>query len=481
MRKRCDIKTSIKFGTDGWRARIAEDFTFDNVRVCAQATCQYFLRSGLAQRGLIVGYDTRFASEDFAAAVAEVAAANGVKSYLCNKATPTPVVSFGTMAKKAGGAVIITASHNPGSWSGFKIKSPDGTSVPPEVTDEVESNISALSNVESVKRTSLDSSIKQKMVEYVDLAPEYFDQLSKLIDIGALRDSDLNIVVDPMHGAGAGYLKELLAGGKIGLSQTQSERNPLFPGMERPEPISENLEVLGAAVRRRNAAVGLATDGDADRFGAVDERGVFITTLQMYALLCLYLLEVRKQRGLIVRTITSTAMLDRLGELYHVPVRETPVGFKWIAPIMMKENALIGGEESGGYGFRGHVTERDGILASLYFLDYMSKTGKKPSQLIQELYAKVGPHYFDRVDVTFPSEQRLSITNRLRSSPHQEVSGVRVARYETSDGFRFVLEDTSWLLVRFSGTEPLLRIYAEASSQSRVEELIQAGRSMAGL
>ena len=451
------------------------------MRVCAQATCQYLLRSGLAPQGLIVGYDTRFASEDFAAAVAEVAAGNDIKAYLCTKPTPTPVVSYGTMARKAGGAVIITASHNPGSWSGFKIKSPEGTSVPPEVTDEVEGNIAALSNGDSVKRIPIASAVRQSLVEHTDLVPEYFEQLSGLVDIGVLRDTDLRIVVDPMHGAGSGYLKALLAGGRIALSQTQSERNPLFPGMGRPEPISENLEVLAAAVRRRGAAVGLATDGDADRFGAVDERGLFITTLQMYALLCLYLLEVRKQRGLIVRTITSTAMLDKLGELYHVPVRETPVGFKWIAPIMMKENALIGGEESGGYGFRGHVPERDGILASLYFLDYLSKTGKRPSQLIEDLYDKVGPHYFDRVDVTFPSEQRLSITDRVKATPHQEVAGVRVARYETSDGFRFVLQDTSWLLVRFSGTEPLLRIYAEASSPQRVEELIHAGRGMAGL
>ncbi len=451
------------------------------MRVCAQATCQYLLRSGLAPQGLIVGYDTRFASEDFAAAVAEVAAGNDIKAYLCTKPTPTPVVSYGTMARKAGGAVIITASHNPGSWSGFKIKSPEGTSVPPEVTDEVEGNIAALSSGDSVKRIPIASAVRQSLVEHTDLVPEYFEQLSGLVDIGVLRDTDLRIVVDPMHGAGSGYLKALLAGGRIALSQTQSERNPLFPGMGRPEPISENLEVLAAAVRRRGAAVGLATDGDADRFGAVDERGVFITTLQMYALLCLYLLEVRKQRGLIVRTITSTAMLDKLGELYHVPVRETPVGFKWIAPIMMKENALIGGEESGGYGFRGHVPERDGILASLYFLDYLSKAGKRPSQLIEDLYDKVGPHYFDRVDVTFPSEQRLSITDRVKATPHQEVAGVRVARYETSDGFRFVLQDTSWLLVRFSGTEPLLRIYAEASSPQRVEELIHAGRGMAGL
>ncbi len=460
---------------------IAEDFTFDNVRRCAQATSQYLLSSGLAGRGLIVGYDTRFASEDFATAVAEVAAGNGIKTYLCNRATPTPVVSYGTMARRAGGAVIITASHNPGAWNGFKIKSEDGTSAPPEVTTEVEKHLSTLGDNGEVKRSTIASAVRQRLVEYVDLSAGYFEQLHRLVDIAALRRSDLRIVVDPMHGAGAGYLKALLDGGNLVVTHTQDERNPLFPGMERPEPIGQNLKALSTAVRRRKAATGLATDGDADRVGAVDENGVFITTLQMYALLCLYLLEVRKQRGLIVRTITTTAMLDRLGELYSVPVKETPVGFKWVAPIMMKENALIGGEESGGYGFRGHVTERDGILASLYFLDFLAKTGKKPSELIEYLYSKVGPHYFDRVDVSFPDEERAAIASRVSMGSHDEVAGERVARYETTDGFRFVLEDTSWLLVRFSGTEPLLRIYAEAGSPARVRELLQAGRRMTGI
>ena len=413
--------------------------------------------------------------------MAEVAAGNGIKTYLCNRATPTPVVSYGTMARKAGGAVIITASHNPGTWNGFKIKSEDGTSAPPEVTTEVEKHLSLLSENGDVKRLSVASAIRQGLVQYVDLSATYFEQLGRLVDLPALRHSDLKIVVDPMHGAGAGYLKALLDGGNLVVTHTQDERNPSFPGMERPEPIAQNLKVLGAAVRRRKAATGLATDGDADRVGAVDENGVFITTLQMYALLCLYLLEVRKQRGLIVRTITTTAMLDRLGELYSVPVKETPVGFKWVAPIMMKENALIGGEESGGYGFRGHVMERDGILASLYFLDFLAKTGKKPSQLIEYLYGKVGPHHFDRVDVSFPEEERTAIANRVSMSPHDEVAGRRVARYETTDGFRLVLDDTSWLLVRFSGTEPLLRIYAEAGSPARVRELLEAGRRMTGI
>ncbi len=475
------MKTSIRFGTDGWRAIIAEDFTFDNVRLCAQATADHLNASGLASRGLIVGYDTRFASEDFASAVAEVVSANGIKTFLCDKATPTPVVSYATMARKAGGAVIITASHNPGSWNGYKIKSELGTSAPPEATTRVEANIQRISGYEQIKRMPLSQAIRQGTVERVDLSPIYYEQMNRLVDVPSLRNSKMGIVVDPMHGAGIGYLKTLLRGGSARIWQTQHDRNPLFPGMERPEPIAANLKVLGAKVREERATAGLATDGDADRVGAVDERGTFITTLQMYALLAFYLLDVRGERGMIVRTITTTAMLDRLGEIYHVPVKETKVGFKWVAPIMMKEHALIGGEESGGYGFRGHVVERDGILASLYFLDLLAKTGKTPSRLIEDLYEKVGPHQFDRLDVTFPESERPTIIGRMQSSQPKEIGGVSVARYETSDGFRFVLADTSWLLVRFSGTEPLLRIYAEASSMARVQEIIEVGKKLAGV
>jgi phosphomannomutase len=251
--------------------------------------------------------------------------------------------------------------------------------------------------------------------------------------------------------------------------------------MERPEPIAPNLTKLSAAVRRRRANVGLASDGDADRVGVVDEKGVFLTPLHVFALLSLYLLEVRGERGLIVKTITTSTMLDRLGELFKVPVRETAVGFKYVAPIMLGENALIGGEESGGYGFRGHVLERDGILASLYFLDFMVKTGKNPSELIDYLYSKVGPHHFDRQDFEFPEPERAKIIDHIKRNPPRNIGGVKVARFDTTDGFRYILADTSWLLIRFSGTEPLLRIYAESDTPERVEKLLQYGRELAGV
>jgi phosphomannomutase len=229
------------------------------------------------------------------------------------------------------------------------------------------------------------------------------------------------------------------------------------------------------------ASVGLATDGDADRMGIIDERGTFLTQLQVFALLCLYFLEIRGERGPIVKTITTTSMLYRLGDIFKVPVYETPVGFKYVAPIMLKENALVGGEESGGYGFRGHVLERDGILANLFFLDFMVKTGKTPSQLLDYLYSKVGPHYYRRVDVEFPEERRQAIMEGIRHNPPQSVDGVKMVKADTTDGFRFILADTAWLLIRFSGTEPLLRIYAEGDTPARVDKLLEFGKGLAGI
>ncbi|MFH1646682.1 MAG: phosphoglucomutase/phosphomannomutase family protein [Chloroflexota bacterium] len=470
----------MKFGTDGWRAVIAEDFTFDNVRYCAQGVADYLKAAKLAGRGLIIGYDTRFASEDFAAAAAEVIAGNGIKVYLTPEATPTPVVSYGVLAKKAAGAVIITASHNPGSWNGFKYKDEHGSSASDEITGKIVDFLSKAYNVGKVSRLPLAEAKKKGLVAETDLAPVYFQQISRLVDLASLRKTDLKLVIDPMYGAGAGCLARALGGGTTSFTEIHAERNPLFPGL-RPEPIPPNLDGLAAAVKEQKASVGLATDGDADRMGIVDERGNFITQLQVFALLCLYLLEVRGERGPLVKTLTTTSMTYRLGELFNVPVFETAVGFKYVAPLMMKEDALIGGEESGGYGFRGHVAERDGILANLYFLDLMVKTGKNPSQLIDYLYSKVGPHYYQRVDIRFPAEQRQAIISRVKDNPPGTIDGVKVTRLDTTDGFRFILADDTWLLIRFSGTEPLLRVYTETDSPERVERLLKLGREMAGV
>ncbi|MFC1986794.1 phosphoglucomutase/phosphomannomutase family protein [Chloroflexota bacterium] len=471
----------MEFGTDGWRGIIAQDFTFDNVRVCAQAVADFLRQSGLDNRGLIIGYDTRFASEDFASVAAEVVSGNGIKVYLCPRATPTPVISFGTVAQKAGGAIVITASHNPAIWNGFKYKSESGSSASPEIITELEKNITHTLTTEKIAQMPLDKAEEQGLVEYLDLAPIYFQHVARLIDLNELRRARLKIVVDSMYGAGIGYLKTLLSGGAIEVMEINGERNPLFPGIQQPEPIGANLAKLSATVKEQKANIGFATDGDADRLGIIDEKGTFLTTLQVFTLLCLYLLEIRGERGLIVRTITTSAMLDRLGEIFNVPVRQTAVGFKYVAPVMLAEDALIGGEESGGFGFRGHVPERDGILASLYFLDLMVKTGKNPSELIDYLYSKVGPHHFNRVDVKFPEPERQEIIERIRHNHPEYINGVKVVKFDTTDGFRFILADTGWLLIRFSGTEPLLRIYAESSTPARAEKLLELGKELAGV
>ena len=450
------------------------------MRACAQAVADYLKQANLASRGLIIGYDTRFASEDFASAAAEVVAGNEIKVYLCPKATPTPVISLGVLAQKTGGAIIITASHNPAIWSGFKYKTEDGSSASDEITAEIEKHLSLALTTGKINRMPLSKALDQGIVECLDLAPIYAQRLTKLIDLNQLRQARLKVVVDPMYGAGAGYFNMLLGGGAIQLVEINSERNPLFPGIQ-PEPIAVNLTKLSTTVKQQKANVGLATDGDADRIGIIDENGEFLTQLQVFALLCLYLLEVHGERGAIVKTITTTSMLYRLGEIFNVPVYETPVGFKYVAPIMLAENALIGGEESGGYGFRGHMPERDGILAGLYFLDFMLQTGKTPSQLLDYLYNKVGPHYYQRIDVEFAEDKRQAIDKHLRNNLPQSIDGVKVVKTNTTDGFHFTLANTTWLLIRFSGTEPLLRIYAESDSLARVERLLELGRKLAGV
>jgi phosphomannomutase len=389
------------------------------------------------------------------------------------------VVSYGVLAQKTGGAIIITASHNPAIWNGFKYKTEDGTSAPSEVTVQIEKNL-AVVLASKIKRLPLTQALEQGIVAYLDLAPPYIKHINKLIDLKPIRQSKLKVVFDPMYGAGAGYLGQLLNGGAMELKEINGERNPLFPGIQ-PEPIAANLNKLSAMVPKEKADVGIATDGDADRVGIIDEKGNFLTQLQVFALLCLYLLEVRGERGPMVRTITSTTMVDRLGKLFKVPVYETPVGFKYVAPIMMAQDAIIGGEESGGYGFRGHMPERDGILAGIYFLDFMLKTGKTPSQLLDYLYSKVGPHYYQRRDFSFPEEQRQAIIKSVKDNLPQSIEGVKVTKVNESDGFHLTLADNSWLLIRFSGTEPVLRIYAESDSPVRVERLLELGRKLAGV
>ncbi len=470
----------IKFGTDGWRGVIAEDYTFANVRRCAQGFAAYLLQKGWAGRAVVVGHDQRFASEHFAAATAEVLAANGLRVWLTDGPTPTPVIAYAVVDKQAVGAINITASHNPPTDNGFKVRDPNGGAIDPAGLKQIEALIPGS---EGVRTMPLAQAEAQGLVHKFDASAAYIENLKKLVDLEAIKSAGLKVLVDAMWGNGGGWFPRLLAGGRTVVEEIHATRNPAFPEMRRPEPIRPNVDVGLRATVERGADVLLITDGDADRMGIGDENGRFLNQLQVFPLLALYLLEIRGQRGPIVKTLSAGAMLEKLGKLYGVPVHETGVGFKYVAPKMVETDAMIGGEESGGYAFRGNVPERDGILGNLMFLDFMVKTGKKPSQLLEMLHAKVGAHYYDRVDTLFPTEQREGVRRKVAAArPGLVIGGYTVERIDTTDGFKFIFADGGgWMLIRFSGTEPIIRVYCEILDQDRVQAVLEDGLKLAGL
>ncbi|MDT8897223.1 phosphoglucomutase/phosphomannomutase family protein [Thermanaerothrix sp. 4228-RoL] len=468
----------IVFGTDGWRGVIAENYTFDNVRRCAQGFAHYLRSKGYHDEWVVVGYDKRFHSENFAQAAAEVLCGNGFRVYLTDKATPTPVISYAVIDRKAVGAINITASHNPPTDNGFKVRDSSGGAIDPEGLKQIESAIP--DEVNAVKRIpAAEAELQGRLVRF-DPAPAYIDHLHTLIDMQPIRDAGLKIVVDAMWGNGAGWFPRLLSGGKTQIVEIHNIRNPIFPEMKRPEPIPPNIDVGLRTTVEQGADVLVVTDGDADRVGIGDENGHFVNQLQVYGLLAFYLLEVRGERGPIIKTLSTTSMLEKLGELYGVPVYETGVGFKYVAPKFLETNALIGGEESGGYAFRGNVPERDGILAGLYFLDMMVRLNRKPSQLLELLFSKVGPHYYDRVDKQFSGDRKTREAMILNANP-QTIGGLKVVGLNTLDGYKFLLEDGGWMLIRFSGTEPIIRVYCETTHPDRVQPILQDGLRIAGL
>lgn len=469
---------NIIFGTDGWRGAIAEDYTFENVRRCTQGFAQYLINHNKKGESIVVGHDKRFLSENFAQTVAEVLTANGFHVYLTDGATPTPVIAYSVLDKKAIGAVNITASHNPPTDNGYKVRDENGGAIPPEGLKEIESLIPP--SEDQTKSLPYSEAEATGKVEKFDASIKYIKHLNDLIDIEPLRKAGLRVMLDPMWGNGAGWFPRLLGGDKTQLFEIHNTRNPIFPEMKRPEPIRPNIDVGLQATLDNKADVLLITDGDADRLGVGDEHGVFVNQLQVYALLAYYLLEVRKETGAIVKTLSTTSMLDKLGKLYNVPVYETGVGFKYVAPKMLETNAMIGGEESGGYAFRGNVPERDGILAGLYMLDFMVKLNKKPSELLQLLFSKVGAHYYDRVDRTFKGDRASREQSILKANP-PTIGGLKVTGLNSMDGFKFNLEDGGWLLIRFSGTEPIMRVYCETTHQDKVQAILQDGLKVAGL
>ena len=471
--------TDIRFGTDGWRARIAEEYTFDNVRRCAQGFANYLASQGKDGSDVVIGYDNRFAAEHFAASAAEVMAGNGFRVHLTDAATPTPIISYSVVERGAVGGINITASHNPPGDCGFKVRNELGAAVAPDGLRQIEEVIPPIGEV---KRMAMEDARAQDQVVVWDPAPAYLAHIAKLVDVEPIKAAGLNVLVEPMWGNGIGWFPRILGGGKTRVTEIHNVRQPLFPEMSRPEPIPPNVDVGLQKTVEMGADVCLILDGDADRMGIGDENGVFVNQLQVYALLAYYLLEVRGERGSIVKTLSTTSMLDKLAEMYDVPIYQTGVGFKYVGPKMVETDAMIGGEESGGYAFRGSVPERDGLLGNLFFLDLMVRTGKSPSQLLAHLFEKLGAcYYYDRVDTRFPSERRPEAKALLEAGRPETLAGLQVTDIVTTDGYKYVLEDGGWLLIRFSGTEPIIRVYCETTDEGKVKPLLDEGLELAGL
>jgi phosphomannomutase len=405
--------------------------------------------------------------------------------FLATAAAPTQSFSYATMRKKAKAGIVITASHNPWPDNGFKVKSETGAAAAPDMLKELEAVIRPLeSRPQDVKRMPFDEAKAAGRVELFDPAPDYLERVAQLFDLDAFRAAGYRIVCEPLYGSASGYFPRLLGGGKTQIVELHSERNPYFGGLN-PEPIPPNTDEFLARIVSERADVGLAVDGDADRAGLGDETGRFVTTLTTYALLMWYLLEVRKLRQPVVKTVNMTSMVDRLGERYGVPVYEVPVGFKYIGPKMQETGAMMGGEESGGFGFAMHLPERDGIVADLFFLDFVLKTKKRPSQLIAELMDLAGPSFYLRRDLRLNaatySAEKPKIMDRLRAAKPRELAGhtvKRVVDLDTGDGMKFFVDDGSWLLMRLSGTEPLVRVYTETRDESEVEPMLDIGENM---
>lgn len=475
--------SDIKFGTDGWRGEIGRDYTFANLERCAQGFADYLKEAGKSG-SVVIGHDRRFQADNFAKSAAAVLAGNGFKVYLTDRATPTPVISFSVGAKGALGAINITASHNPPEDCGFKVRDEFGGAIAPDGLKAIEAAIPAAGDAGAIKRVRFADAVATGQIELFDPKPAYLARIAELIDVEPIRQAGLKVVVDNMWGNGAGWLTEILGGGPTEIIEVHSERNPIFPEMKRPEPIPPNVDAGLRVGAEQGADCVCIMDGDADRCGFGDEQGNFIDQLRVYGLLAYYLLEVRGERGTIVKTLSTTSMLDKLGKLYGVQVVNTGVGFKYVAPAMMEHDALIGGEESGGYAFQNHVPERDGIVANLYLLDLMVRTGKKPTELLQLLFEKVGEHFYDRIDTRLTDDaMKAAAQQRLNTL---DISGLTlgghaVTELVTTDGYKFVMDDGGWLLVRFSGTEPLIRVYTETTDEAAVPAILEDGKKLAGL
>ncbi len=468
----------IRFGTDGWRDVIADGFTFERVRIVAGAMTRYLMGSGWARRGVAVGYDERFLSDRFAARVAEVAAAQGIPVRLASRPGPTPSLAAYVAGEGLGAGIMVTASHNPPAFNGLKLKPPFGGSAPQEVTAPIEAEANRmLEDGELPPVLPLDEARARGLVQPWDPVGGYVERLLELVDTAAIGRSGLAIAADPMHGAAREALPQALRrAGFREVAVIRGEANPGFGGVN-PEPIEPNLGPLMAFMAARpGLAAGVAVDGDGDRIGAVDGRGRFVNAHQIFALLLIHLVQHRGLRGEVVKTVTVSHMIDRLAAQFGLPLVETPVGFKYVAARMLSGDVLIGGEESGGIGVRGHIPERDGTLAALLLGEMMATTGASLADWVDELDRRLGPFRYGRADIPCDERTRERLKGRLAALGPERVAGREVVARKDVDGFKMVLEDGSWVMVRASGTEPMVRVYAESPDEATTARLLEEGR-----
>lgn len=482
---------TIRFGTDGWRAVISEEFTFANVRHVAQAIADYLSEgapdasqttpSAYPAPSVVVGFDTRFLSDRYAIAVAEVLAANGVQVILSRTFCPTPALSYAVRHLGTQLGVMITASHNPPRYNGLKIKASHGGAASSSLIKAIEARLQAnLAAGRQPQALPIEEAVAAGTVQRLNLLPVYLDHVRELVDVACLGLANLRVAVDPMHGAGRGYLRSILAAVGTDVLEIRGGLNPGFGGIH-PEPIARNLTALVAAVRDNRCDVGLATDGDADRIGAMDARGTFVNPHIIFALALRHLVEHYGWRGAVVKTISTTQMVNLLADRYDLPLFETPVGFNYICDHILTNDVLIGGEESGGITIKGHIPEGDGILMGLLLLEIMACLDQPLHVIIQDLMDDIGPFYYARHDARARPFAKPELVARLAASAPSELAGVRVRQVNDSDGVKYLLADDSWLLIRPSGTEPVLRIYSEARSRERVQALLKAGARLAGV
>jgi alpha-D-glucose phosphate-specific phosphoglucomutase len=473
---------SVTFGTDGWRAVIAEEFTFDNVRAVAQAISDYFNKSKVRLKKtpprVVVGFDTRFLSQEFAKVTAEVLLGNKIRVILTDKPTPTPVVSFAIKNRRLDGGIVITASHNPSQFNGIKVKGAFAGPVDSSQTTQIEHYL----HKKRVRIRSFADAQKSRDLQVVDLSSRYLKFIHRYINMRLLKPLKLKVLVDSMYGAGDHYLAQALAKTSLEVTTIHTEFNPSFGGV-KPEPIKENLEEMLFLMKKCTFDIGIANDGDADRIGVVRADGRFVTSQQVFALLLLHLLEGKQWRGAVAKTIAGSTLIEKIAQSFRLRLFETPVGFKHICGLMRTQNILLGGEESGGVGFTGCARERDGILAGLLLLEMIAQRKKPLIRIISDMENRFGKYYYFREDVEWlqlknsPQKARKSFSNLSRIPPVQ-ILGEKVIGVKDYDGIKFMMNDSSWLLLRLSGTEPILRIYCEAKTQRRVKQLIAFGKDL---